>query len=252
MRRTLIVATCFVLAGLAAQAARAEMINGQYVPHSLVGHVGTQYRLVVVTSGSIKADANDPTVYDNFLAGQMVGTMLGDYDYGWKAVVSTEGGARFAKDIVSDAHYGVDSSMPYAGVYNTAGINVATSGDAMLAPNLPMLSAVLYDQHGTSVYDGYAWTGSFANGEPALSIPPGTLGNSTKNAMLGATGANDGTWLALGTIYHGGPIPFVARIYGMSEVLEVPAVPEPSTVVLWSLFTGAAGLVFWRKRRRSN
>jgi hypothetical protein len=48
-----------------------------------------------------------------------------------------------------------------------------------------------------------------------------------------------------------GGVTFGAAVYGISDVLTVP-VPEPSTLVLWSLFTGVAGLVFWRKRRQSN
>jgi len=47
-------------------------------------------------------------------------------------------------------------------------------------------------------------------------------------------------------------IPFVARIYGMSDVLEVPVVPEPATLVMWSLLAGIGGVVFWRRRRQGN
>jgi len=266
MRRTLIVATCFVLAGLAAQAASAALINGQYVPDSLVSQVGAQYRLIFVTSGSVKADSSDPAFYDNFLSAQVQNTMLGSFNYGWKAVVSTYVDGihtqRVAKTIVSDALYTFDNdpTTPYVGVYNTAGSQVAATGDAMLTASL--LSPVLYDQHGTSVFDGYAWTGSYWDGNPAYirdtagnpTAIPATVGNTYSlgaPTMLGATGANNGTWLELGAVSRGGPIPFVARIYGMSNVMTVP-VPEPSTIVLWSLFTGVAGLVFWRKRRQSN
>lgn len=266
MRRTLIVATCFLLAGLAAQAANAALIAGQYVPDSLVGQAGAQYRLVFVTSGSVRGDSTDPAYYDTFLATQVQNTLLGGVDYGWKAVVSTYNDGihvqRKAKDIVSDALYTFDDdpSTSYVGVYNTAGSQVAATGDAMLTASL--LSPVLYDQHGTSVFDGYAWTGSYWDGNPAYVRAPGgqptaipaTLGNTYSVApptMLGATGANNGTWLELGTVNRGGAIPFVARIYGMSDVMTVP-VPEPSTIVMWSLFTGVAGLGVLRKRRQSN
>ena len=251
MRRTLIFACCFVLAGLAAQLASAAMINGQFVPDSLKDQVGAQYRLIFATSGTLRADSGDPLVYDAFLTDQVKNTMLGEIDYGWKAVVSTAASTRIAKDIVSDAAYVVDPSE-YMGVYNTAGIRVAASGDDMLDNSL--LQPVLFDQHGTSVYDGYAWTGSISDGTGASGSLVGDLSTFT---MLGATGANDGTWLRLGSVRRPGllgsptPIPFVARIYGMSDVMTVPAVPEPATIIMWSLFTGVAGLVFWRKRRQS-
>ena len=41
-----------------------------------------------------------------------------------------------------------------------------------------------------------------------------------------------------------------ARLYGMSETLTV--VPEPTTLAMWLGFSGLAGLVFWRKRRKSS
>lgn len=254
MRRTLIVATCLMLAGMASQATHAAIIAGQYVPDSLVGQTGKQYRLIFVTSGSIQAQSDDPAVYDQFLADQVAGTMLGSYDYGWKAVISTEGADpsdRIAKSIVSDAGYGVDASK-YAGVFNTMGIQVAETGDSMLDGSL--LSPVLYDQHGTSVYDGYAWTGSFSNGEAYLTVPPAQVGDNSGYTAVGLTGANDGRWLQLGAVSRGDGslIPFVARIYGMSDVLEVPVVPEPATLVMWSLLAGIGGVVFWRRRRQGN
>ena len=250
MRRTLIFACCFVLAGLAAQLASAAMINGQFVPDSLKDQVGAQYRLIFVTSGTRQAVSADPLVYDDFLADQVENTMLGEIDYGWKAVVSTKGDTRIAKDIVSDAGYVVGPGE-YLGVYNAAGIQVAASGDDMLDGSL--IAPVLFDQHGTSVYEGYAWTGSKSNGEAEGGLPSGEVGGDSMDIILGATGAIDGRWLKLGSLRQpDNPlIPFVARIYGMSDVMTVPAVPEPATIVMWSLFMGVAGLVFWRKRRQS-
>lgn len=263
MRRTLIVATCLVLAGMASQATHAAIIAGQYVPDGLVGQTGTQYRLIFVTSGSIQAESDDPAVYDQFLAEQVAGTMLGSYDYGWKAVISTQGAHRTAKNIVSDAAYNVDANK-YAGVFNTMGIKVAETGDSMLAGSLSspvLLSPVLYDQNCTSVYDGYAWTGSYSNGEAYLTVPPGQVGDDYGSTVVGNPGANNGSWLQLGNVsrtvnldvpYGNFSIPFVARIYGMSNVLEVPVVPEPATFVMWSLLAGIGSVVFWRRRRQGN
>lgn len=263
MRRTLIVATCLVLAGMASQATHAAIIAGQYVPDGLVGQTGTQYRLIFVTSGSIQAESDDPADYDRFLAEQVEGTMLGSYDYGWKAVISTEGvDNRKASNIVSDALYGVDANKNYAGVYNTMGMQVDETGDDMLDGGL--LHPVLFDQHGTSVYDGYAWTGSRWNGEPYMNTsPPGQVGGNSGYTVVGKPNANDDTWLQLGNasrtveisvpgVIGSHTIPFLARIYGMSNVLEVPVVPEPATFVMWSLLAGIGSVVFWRRRRQGN
>jgi len=246
---------------MASQATHAAIIAGQYVPDELVGQTGTQYRLIFVTSGSIQAESDDPAVYDQFLAEQVAGTMLGSYDYGWKAVISTASdtsapdGQRIAKDIVSDPDY-----ENYAGVFNTVGDMVAETGNSMLDGSLS--SPVLYDQNGKSVYIGYAWTGSYSDGTGYFTAPPGRVGEDNGSTVIGDPGATDGTWLYRANVRRtmnfdvpgsgSISIPFVARIYGMSDVLEVPVVPEPATFVMWSLLAGIGSVVFWRRRRQGN
>ncbi|MHB8864343.1 MAG: PEP-CTERM sorting domain-containing protein [Pirellulaceae bacterium] len=244
MRRTLIAASCLLVLALAGRA-NAEM----YVPAGL--QAGDQYRLIFVTSGSMPGSSSNPADYDSFLASQVAGTMLGGYDYGWQAVLSTAGGGRVASSIINDPA-GVNN---FVGIYNSVGLKVADNGADMLDGTLD--NAVQYDQHGTSVATGYVWTGSLSNGEAANGYEVGSTGTLSvplAATIIGAAGATDSTWIQVGPLVRNVPyllnleLPF--RVYGMSDVLTV--VPEPATFVMWSLFAGVAGLVFWRKGRKTS
>jgi hypothetical protein len=253
MKRTLTGAICLLFVALAGQLASAAVIEGQFVPDALVGKVGTQYRLVFTTSGVITATSPDPAVYDNFLAQQVQNTMLGSFNYGWKAVVSTADTAgitpRVAASIVSDANYGVNPNEDYAGVFNSAGFKVASTGNAMLSSGfgVTLLNPVNYDQTGALVSSGSAWTGSYSDGTPWFTVPPARVGENGETAY-GTPGSTNANWISAGHMTNG--YGNTAHIYGMSNVLTVP-VPEPATIVLWSVCTGVVGLVALRKRRRS-
>ncbi|MHB0960151.1 MAG: PEP-CTERM sorting domain-containing protein [Pirellulaceae bacterium] len=244
MRRTLIAASCMLVLALAGRA-NAEM----YVPAGL--QAGDQYRLIFVTSGSITGSSADPAVYDSFLATQVANTMLGGYDYGWQAVLSTAGGGRVAKNIINDPA-GVNN---FVGIYNSVGLKVADNGADMLDGTLD--SAVQYDQHGTSVATGYVWTGSLSNGEAANNYEVGSAQyvGAPAATIIGAAAATDTSWIQVGALqrnvtYFSPNLELPFRVYGMSDVLTV--VPEPATFVMWSLFAGVAGLVFWRKGRKTS
>ena len=253
MRRTLIAATCMLVFALAGQA-NAKIIAGQYVPDGL--EVGDQFRLIFVTSGSIFGDSANAAAYDGFLADQVAGTMLSGYN--WTAVLSTPGifgvGARTARDVVLNETGLVESK--FKGIYNTNPNSqvVSSTGLGMLDGALDY--PVLFDQHGTSIVSGYAWTGSNADGTAASGYIFGSalVGDSTGRTVIGDA-AHKEKWLSLGDVQR--TVPFSAgvfqqafRVYGISDVITV--VPEPATIVMWSLFAGVAGLVFWRKGRKSS
>jgi hypothetical protein len=114
-----------------------------------------------------------------------------------------------------------------------------------------LINPVLYDQHGTSSGSGLAWTGS---GTTGLGFSPFLVGDSS--VAIGDANSVSTTWLMLAPIARNfavsfGTIPVPLGVYGMSGVLIVP-VPEPATLVMWSLFAGVAGLVFWRKGRKTS
>jgi hypothetical protein len=255
MKRGLMVA-CFAAMLVAGRLADAAVINGQFVPDSLVNTPGAKYRIIFVTSGSINGLSNQVSTYNNFINQQVAGTMLDTgFNYGWQAVMSTASGDQIAKNVMT----GPDA------IYNMAGQQVANSGSAMLAANhsgsVLLLNAIGYDQNGTSASEGYVWTGSMNDGSPAYNIAGITAdlrvgsyssGTSPGTTMLGASASVNEKWLRLTQVGQDivPGIPFVARVYAVSDVLT--AVPEPSTIALWSICAGAVGLVAWRKRRKSS
>ncbi len=254
MKRGLMVA-CFAAMLVAGRLADAAVINGQFVPDSIVGQKDgngnyIKYRLIFVTSGSTNGFSDQAAIYDGFINQQVAGTMLDTgFNYGWQAVMSTASGDRIAKNIIS----GGDP------IYNTAGLKVANSGSAMLAANpaatVSLLNAIGYDQNGTTASEGYVWTGSSSTGDPAITgadlrVGSKASGSAPGTTRLGASNATDETWLSFAQVPQNIGIPFVARVYAVSGVLT--AVPEPSTIALWSICAGAVGLVAWRKRRKSS
>jgi hypothetical protein len=248
MKRTLIVAICFAVAGLAAQAADAAMIAGQFVPDALANApVGTPYRLVFVTAGATRGDQTTKTFYDNFVQTEASLSPLfaaNNSLYQWQALATigdSSGAHFFANNVVSGSEL-----VP---IYNLASVKVADDGSDLWDGSLDM--PVQYDQYGGDSGFTLVWTGASLNGGAAS---PGLwLGSSTHSSELGKAWASDGGWIAAFAFQHSivPNVPFGAAVYGVSKVMTVP-VPEPSTIVLWSLFTGSAGLVFWRKRRQSN
>jgi hypothetical protein len=252
MKRGLMVA-CFAAMLVAGRLADAAVINGQFVPDSLVNTPGAKYRLIFVTSGSINGLSNQVSTYNNFINQQVAGTPLDTgFNYGWQAVMSTASGDRIAKNVMT----GPDA------IYNMAGQQVANSGNAMLAANpnasISLINAINFDQNGTSVGEGYVWTGSLSDGNPAnggvaggdLRVGSYSTGTSPGTTMLGASSATNENWLKFAQVNQQSGFNFVARVYAVSGVLT--AVPEPSTIALWSICAGAVGLVAWRKRRKSS
>jgi hypothetical protein len=252
MKRGLMVA-CFAAMLVAGRLADAAVINGQFVPDSLVNTPGAKYRLIFVTSGSINGLSNQVSTYNNFINQQVAGTMLDTgFNYGWQAVMSTASGDQIAKNVMT----GPDA------IYNMTGQQVANSGSAMLAANpnasVSLINAINFDQNGTSVGEGYVWTGSLSDGNPAnggvaggdLRVGSYSTGTSPGTTMLGASSATNENWLKFAQVNQQSGFNFVARVYAVSGVLT--AVPEPSTIALWSICAGAVGLVAWRKRRKSS
>lgn len=242
---------------LAASSASAAVINGQYVPDSIVGQKDgsgnfIKYRLIFVTSGEIDADSPNVGYYQSFLNAQVAGSMLAGAVYNWQPVVSTYGGYSATQSVGSSEVV----------IYNTGGFKVADGRTDLLDGSLD--AAVQYTQFGVSVGgNAKVWTGSYASGLPHMGggpiAPSGynlTLGSdfSGSNSVYGLAGATNGTWLEFGSMSNapvaagnGSLIWSTARIYGISG--ELSAIPEPASLVLWSLVAGVVGVAGWRQRR---
>jgi hypothetical protein len=245
MKRTLMAVVC--LFGMAmVSSASAAVINGQFVPDALVGTM-VKYRLVFVTSGSIDADSLNLATYQTFVNNQVANTMLAGAIYNWKPVVSTYDGLSTAASAIGTSS--VD-------IYNTAGIVVANGSSDMLDGSLD--APIQYDQNGTSVGVGFVWTGSTPSGNKDMGGSDLSLGSElngvANSTTLGVANQSTSQWIKAfalpNSITANAGFGNVARIYGISG--ELTAVPEPSTIALWSVCASVVGLVAWRKRRKSS
>ncbi len=246
MRRTVIGAACLLLLGLAGQTATAAVIDGQFVPDSLVGTM-QKYRLIFVTQGTTTSTSSSKAYYDDFVKAEANkdSSILKGFDYGWEAVatIGTDTGP-------TDLAKTVLERYPNAAVYNMGGERVAEHSEDLADLSLSLGNAVLYDQYGHENRVS-VWTGRLRNYlPPDMPVPIdgaywlGDHPTGDDTARVGYSSAKDKTWLeALPELpqnqYH--------AIYGISK--ELTAIPEPATAVLWSLFAGMAGLMYWRKRR---
>jgi len=207
---------------------------------------GDEYRLVFVTSGSIRP-SDFIEDYNNFVDGYGDTILPGD----WKAIAST-----FHSD---------DVQM-------SARDNTGTQGEAMIP---------IYNLIGERVADGYGdlWDGSIQS-----PIQYNEDGDTEINAVLTGTHHTGIIWSAqyytnFGYMFNdnyldekwinfadrythddfwdddgdtGGP-----KMYGMSEVLTVQesseVIPEPASVITWTLL-GIVGCVgtWWNRRRKAS
>lgn len=246
MKRSCMATACALLVALAAQGARADLINGQFVPHELVGTY-QPYRLIFVTAGTSLGTPIDKTSYDTFVQQEAEQSALfaGKSDlYQWQALVTVRNAGNPVcnlRDILFDIE------VP---IYNLGmgGEKVADDGDDMYLADL--LAAPNYDQHALDAGQVLVWTGGWTQPPSGTTPVPSTgwLGGGP-SAWVGNSGMTSSEWAKTteeSKLNADGSGRGLA-IYAISG--ELVAVPEPSTVVLWSLFTGIAGLACWRKRR---
>ncbi|MEO1994911.1 MAG: hypothetical protein ABGZ17_06510, partial [Planctomycetaceae bacterium] len=214
---------------------------------SMVGHVqasivlepadlnpGDQYRLVFVTSANLDATSSAIGDYNDFVD-----------DYGdlaiasdWKAIASTA--SADARDNTETNPSG-SSGVP---IYNLAGLRVADDFDDLWDASIQ--NSIARDENGGYV-NRYVWTGTQSDGTAAAS-PLGTA-----QPRLGSSAFTDGDrWINSSTYqnYFGD-----IRLYGMSDTLMIPfsePVPEPASVITWTLL-GIVGCVgtWWNRRRKA-
>lgn len=266
MKRVLMAVVCLFGLAMASPASAALVnINGQLVPSELVGTNAT-YRLIFVTAGATAAVDTNKGFYDTFVQNEAnrPGSVFQGKNslYNWEAVI-TVGGPSSVTSTAANVLTG--NSLGGLGVYNLGGVSLGTGTD--IVNNGDVLAPVSYHQFMSSAGDSAVWTGSTKNGTGAYTGGTGSsaawLGSPTYGA-IGLSSAADSGWIAIqqnngvavtlqkqfGGI-SGFPLVSIGLpVYGISG--ELTAVPEPSTIALWSICAGAIGLVAWRKRRKSS
>lgn len=259
MKRVVMAVVC--LFGLAvANSASAAVINGQFVPDSLVGSF-QKYRLIFVTAGGTAATDPTKAFYDNFVQAEAnrPGSVFQGMNhlYKWEAVVTVGQGTvtNTAASVLTG------NSLGGLGIYNLAGASLGTGND--IVNNGDVNAAVGYHQFMSFAGDSAVWTGSNKYGQGATNNQALWLG-TPYNGAIGLSSSDASGWLAVESGpgaaaflaktfggYGGVPLSKIGLpVYGISG--ELTAVPEPSTIALWSVCAGAVGLVAWRKRRKRN
>ena len=225
MNKLLSVLSVFALAAMAAGTASAGSIA---TPTGL--DPGNQFRIVFVTTTTTPATSSDLSTYDSVVSSDATGYTYGGNSPTWQAIVSSS-------TIDARDHIGLLSTSVIP-LYTVDGTKVSTGNlwsGTLLSPINRYIDG--------STHNYGAYTGTQADG--TKSNPVGPVGTDWTN--IGQSNATNSQWTAW---TQADPVS-LRNLYGISDVLTVPAaVPEPSTVMLVGL-GGLAALGYSFKRKRS-
>ena len=207
------------------------------VPTSL--NPGDPYRLAFVSS--TKRDATSPDIadYNTFVTNAANGvTELAALGTTWKAIASTP---------TADARDNTGTLPTFAG--GSLGVPIFSLNDTKLVDSNDDLwdrtldcCGIRWTETGAFLGD-LVWTGSTALGEGYVNYELGSLSNMV---WMGSSVANGSGWMSLGWGWYLGS----SRFYALSETLSVPsqpAIPEPSTLILFLI--GIIGTAIYAYRR---
>ena len=193
---------------------------------------GDQYRLAFVTSGVHDATSTDITTYNDFVRAEANSEpLLLSLATTWRAIGSTS-----AVDARDNTATNPSSSVGVP-IYNLSGSRIANNNADLWDGTI--LASLSIDQHGVGFFFN-VWTGTAQSGVGAT--PSRQLGAPT-SVKLGSAGSTDSRWVDRAISAAGSE----QRLYGISAVLSVTAVPEPSTFAL--SFLSAVGLAASTLRR---
>ena len=222
----------------------ANIVQASFVPPTPEGlNPGDQYRWVFVTSGAIDGQSSDIDYYNNVV--DDLGDTVVNSD--WKAIVSigTQGNVAnvHAKDNTGTNLS--DSNIP---IFNFAG-KLVSATDSVNMWQDGVSNAITIDESGAS-YDGLVWTGTNKWGSGSafkLGRPP------FYKSTTSDTAADLATYWTAGTAVNNKTN--LLPLYGISSVQTmspVAPIPEPASVITWTLL-GVVGCIatWWRRRRRA-
>lgn len=190
---------------------------------------GEQYRLVFVTAGLHDASSAMIEDYNIYVTSQANGApLLVSLNTTWSVLGSSP---------TVDAMTNTDTNPASSGVpiYNLNGQLVA-SGNADLWDG-SLAHAINVDQNGDT-WAQAVFTGTGTDGLGKSGYQFGAIGD---RVQYGNSGLTTSGWT---TIDWGGELTAL-HFYGISGILEVPAVPEPATLLL----LGLGGLTLLKRKR---
>jgi hypothetical protein len=195
---------------------------------------GDQYYLTFVTSGTRDALSTSLSVYDTFVQAQAASnpSLTGTSDgVQWKVIGSTA-----SESAVN--HLGLLEKP----IYLLNGTTLVATGATDFWDGTH--SAGINIKQDLSIHSFLTFTGSLTNGDANPLYP---LGAITSLVMSGYVSTSDNRWIQDGAISGG-----TQSFYAMSQLLQVPGgpVPEPASVIVWSLLVLSVGGTSWRRRRK--
>lgn len=226
----LFVSTCiFATFAISAQFAAADIMN----PLGL--SPGDQYRIAFVTGG-IAGNNSDISVYNDFVTAQAaLGSETSKLTTSW-AVLGSTSGIDARTNTSTDPTPAGDTGVPIYLVDGTT--RISDHYDDLWDGSLD--NALNLDGSGnvpTGSFNG--WTGTASDGTASANPMGGLI------VGIGARSATDSTWIDF--TFDGGTSS-ERRLYGLSGVLTVAAVPEPSNFIAILLVgTRFAFARRWRK-----
>jgi hypothetical protein len=197
--------------------------------------VGDPYYLAFVTEGTHQAGFSTISTYNNFVQSEaalnpgLTGTSVG---VTYKAIASTFG-------TNAKTNMGLTTGVP---VYLLDGATVVATVDAIGWLGSSLNTAIDITQFGvapaaTPAGYPFVWTGTDPNGDTAVNPLDGPFA-----PRMGTWFFNDPQWVSYSNTSLLAPL----RFYGISQLLQVPAVPEPTGIVLLGL--GGVASIFRRQR----
>ena len=233
-----------------------SLCRGDFILHTPGGlKPGDQFRFIFVTDGTTQATSSAISTYDTFVNAQAGGATYNGVTITWQALGSTQ-----AVNVID--HTGLTTG----GVFLASGTEVATSADRSLGGlwyqgsdptgsgslSGPLLHPINQDLTGQTL-TVEVWTGT-AKSDPFGHTSVNPLGGGTNGLLEAKPGnsfSNDSNWIANTTFGEAYTIDHA--MYGISEVLTVPATvaPAPGTLSLLLVGSGMLGAARLARRREA-
>jgi hypothetical protein len=229
--RPLALATALLSIGFA-MGGRAEGGIALQTPAELTA--GEQFRFVFVTDGTTTATSMNITDYNNFVTAQAGGATYNGSAVTWSAIASTT--TESAIDNIGQA--------PITGVYLANGTLITTSTTTSGLWSGSIINPIDLDLSSTNPGgDSITWNGTNVDGTTQGAF---ALGGSSGIAGFGFDNTATSGWVFNDFFGTGDSF----RMYGISQVLTVTSVPEPSTLLMAVTAISVGLAIGWSPRRR--
>ncbi len=227
------------LIALAAICVTSSVVNAEiFVRPSAVGP-SDHYRLVFVTSATRDGNLSDINALNQWVtdAANAIPELAalmgpGGVPITWTAIASNSG-------IDARVNTGTDGSLEDVAIYNLRDQRVADNNADLW--NTTIQNPITRTETGVDIAQ-FVWTGSNTDGTYANAGFQNTwFGHSGSSDNTGYVPPGPGSWIKSGSTGWN-PIP-LNHIYAISSV-----VPEPSTLIMWTVLAGIGLAVLRRKR----